>query len=109
MMARMKSVPVRVISIVAVCAALVGACESDYDELAEDLLEPGWGEDAGKLPACTPTMDASTGGGTDAGQDTGTTSDAGADTGTNGDSGSNGADAGEADTGTPDAGAPDAT
>lgn len=105
MMARMKTAPFRVISLVAVCAALAGGCENDYEELSDDLLTPGWGDPAPALPTCAPAMDASTGS-PDAGgsPDTGTPSDTGtqSDTGANGDSGA--ADAGN----TPDAGTSDA-
>ena len=117
MMARMKSVPVRVLSLVAVCAALAGGCESDYDDLNDDLLKSGWGEDAGtRLPTCMlPTMDASSG--TDSGgstQDSSTADASSGDGGANGDSGANGdgganGDSGTPDSGTPDAGSPDAT
>lgn len=99
------------ISFVAVCAALAGACESDYDDLSDDLLQSGWGEDAGsRLPTCMqPAMDAATGTDSGGSQDSGTTdAGGGSDSGSNGDGAAPDA-GGSPDSGTPDAGSPDAS
>lgn len=101
MMARMKRAPSRLFPILAVCSALLGACESDYVELSEDLLDGGWGDPAPMLPTCV----------VDAGirMDSGTAMDTGTavDTGTS--DSSNGGDAATIDSGSVDAGGSDAS